>query len=46
MPINFFSFLNEIRNKIYKKALVLSELTILYTIQYNKIYKLILPRNN
>jgi hypothetical protein len=38
MPINFFSFPSEIRNKIYGEALVLSELVALWGMQ-------IIPRN-
>jgi hypothetical protein len=46
MPINFFSFPSEIRNKIYKEALVLSELIVLCAMQYGGIYGLALPRNS
>jgi len=46
MPINFFNFLNEIRNKIYEEALMLSEPIILVVAQlYNRIYSLSLLRN-
>jgi hypothetical protein len=46
MPINFFSFPSEIRNKIYEEALVLSELIVLWATQYGGIYRLALPRNS
>jgi hypothetical protein len=46
MPINFFSFPSEIRNKIYEEALVLSELIVLCAMQYGGIYGLALPRNS
>jgi hypothetical protein len=47
MPINFFSFPSEIRNKIYEEALVLSEPIILVVAQpYGGIYGLSLPRNS
>jgi hypothetical protein len=45
MPINFFSFPNEIRNKIYEEALVLSELIIFVAAPYRIFKGLSLPRN-
>jgi hypothetical protein len=47
MPIHFFSFPSEIRNKIYEEALMLSEPIILWARQpYGGIYGLALPRNS
>jgi hypothetical protein len=47
MPIHFFSFPSEIRNKIYEEALALSEPIILWAGQpYGGIYGLALPRNS
>ena len=47
MPINFFSFPTEIRNKIYEEALVLSEPIVLVVTEPNGSLKgLSLPRNS
>ena len=47
MPINFFSFPSEIRNKIYEEALVLSEPIVLVVTEPNGTLKgLSLPRNS
>jgi hypothetical protein len=46
MPIDFFSFPSEIRNKIYEEALVLSELIVLWATQCGGIYGAALPRNS
>jgi hypothetical protein len=47
MPINFFSFPSEIRNKIYEEALLLSEPIILVAREpHGIIVGLSLPRNS
>jgi predicted nucleic acid-binding Zn ribbon protein len=46
MPINFFSIRSKIRNKIYKEALMLSELIIFVATPYRIFQGLALPRNS